>query len=65
MNLYRFKCWDLSDLRSAESLRGPWRDFTIRMPPLAQDIIERAGELGITVPGEEPERADPVGKVHS
>jgi hypothetical protein len=29
-----------------------------------EDIIERGGELGVVIPDEDPEGADPAGEVH-
>jgi hypothetical protein len=31
---------------------------------VGEDLIEGAGELGVTIPDEEPEHPDPVPKVH-
>jgi len=44
--------------------RSPRRDLDWRHALAGEDRVEGAGELGVAVPDQEPERAGPVTEVH-
>jgi hypothetical protein len=44
--------------------RGPRRSLYHRHALAGEDLVERAGELGVTVPDEEAEGDSPVAEVH-
>lgn len=45
-------------------MRGPRRGLYYLQPPAGEDPVECAGELGVAVPDQEAEGADPVAEVH-
>ncbi len=51
-------------VRRNSCLGCPWRSLHGPYALAGEGLIERAGELGVVVPDEEPERADPAGEVH-
>ena len=54
--------------RRSPRLPGPWQGRRVlagrRRPLGSEDPVEDAGELGVPVPDEEAEGADPVAEVH-
>ena len=57
-------CGAYPPLGIAVRTRGPRRGLHYLHALAAEDLVERTGELGVTVPGEEAEGAGPIAELH-